>query len=170
MNQPVDYRDTDAPQPVASYCTVCNQVLTFTALYDPVFELPTAAHIGDVQSTFYRHATIEDHDPVPAPLTSLEGISQVCDFCHADEVVGWALATPFKVLIYGFENRDNGLWACCSTCRDFLAARKGNALINHCLKGAIERHGPDAEEPLRALQEAFLHHFTGEITTVIPTF
>lgn len=162
----IDVHDPDAPPPPRMMCRTCRRVLTFTVLFEDIAALGHSEPVGQVEIHQYLHPGDADpgHDPDPVPVTPEAVLDERCDFCNATEVAGWAIATPFTVTHVGFEHRDDGIWACCTACLALLEARKGNRLVNRSIALAVGRHGPHAEGPTRAIQEAFLRHFTGETT------
>lgn len=145
-------------------CSVCKHVLTLTVRYEDVVLAEEEEPVAQVQIPTWKHPANRtfDHDPMPVPTVDADA-AEICDFCSTPEVVGYAMATPFKVVHHGSEYRDDGTWACCSTCRGLLEANKGNRLLRRSIEILTAKHGPTAAESITAIQQAFLHHRTGEI-------
>ena len=143
--------------PEGMMCATCHAVLTPTARF--------TADGSDLLSVRYHHPAgfATDHDPVPVP-TRLSEAKEICDFCSALEVAGYALATPFSVeILPGVTGWDDGQWSCCSTCRALLETGQYDALTARSMLVMADKAGPGAALRTRLLHLAFFAAFTGEI-------
>jgi hypothetical protein len=153
----------DDPPPPSMMCEVCHGVLTPSTTWEDIYSLESDEPVRRMWTVSrWNHPDGGyDHEPVPVP-TDFDVALAKCDFCSAPEVTGWAVATPFNMTYRGVITRDSGLWACCAECRALLET--GGDLIARTTSIMRTRFGQMAGEPTRLLQEAFLDHFTGEIT------
>lgn len=160
----IDYAHPDAAPAPSMMCQTCKHILTRTVSFEDLVVGGAVVDRIQVPAWYHPYGIDFDHEPVPVPAPAdLADAAMLCDFCSAHYVAGYAHSTPFKITYRGIEHRDDGVWACCTTCRALLEAHKGNRLLARVTKILTDKHGPEHAEAVSVLLTGFLKHFTGEI-------
>src|SRR3990167_11336581 len=85
--------------PASMMCALCHALLTPTADFTYAADSDEPTGITNVE---YHHPVgfRFDHSPIPVPPVGNQ-LSELCDWCSAQEVAGYALATPFEIVMPG---------------------------------------------------------------------
>lgn len=148
---------TDRIAPEPRMCGVCHHILT---------------PVEQAGGLLWAHGLNADHEPVPVPVQDPE---LKCDFCSAPDPTWQAECTPFltstNVVVPGvdFDQQDDGLWAACDTCADYIRRGDWQRLAYRSQKNFVRVSGMPTELASRLIthiQGQFRHHYTGEITRI----